>query len=43
MHYVGVDIAKRTHSAAVLDDEGLLVAEPFMFENSSQGFAFFLM
>ena len=43
MHYVGVDIAKRTHCAAVLDDGGSLVAEPFIFNNDSQGFAFFLM
>ncbi|MDO4443743.1 MAG: IS110 family transposase [Slackia sp.] len=43
MHYVGVDIAKRMHSAAVLAEDGTPVAEPFLFENSSQGFAFFLM
>lgn len=43
MHYVGVDIAKRTHSAAVLDAQGTVVAEPFLFDNTSQGFAYFLM
>lgn len=43
MHYIGIDIAKRMHSAAVLDDDGTLIAEPFLFENTSQGFAAFLM
>lgn len=43
MHYVGVDIAKRTHCAAVLDSAGAMVAEPFLFNNDSQGFASFLM
>ena len=43
MHYVGVDIAKRTHCAAVLDNAGAMVAEPFLFNNDSQGFASFLM
>lgn len=43
MYYIGIDIAKHTHCAAMLDGEGKLVAEPFLFDNTSQGFAHLLM
>lgn len=43
MHYVGIDIAKRSHYAAVLDEDGNLIASAFPFDNTSQGFARLLM
>jgi len=38
MYYVGIDIAKRTHVACVLDEEGKVVVKPFKVENSKKGF-----
>ena len=43
MHYVGVDIAKRVHYAAVHDGDGNVVVDPFPFDNTSQGFAKLLL
>ncbi len=43
MRYVGIDIAKKNHVAAVLDDEGNVVKDAFSFANSSPGFARLLM
>lgn len=42
MHYVGIDIAKRSHVAAVQDQEGEVIAPPFKFANSQSGFDEFL-
>lgn len=35
--YVGVDIAKELHYAAIMDDDGV-VSNPFSFENNDKGF-----
>ncbi len=43
MLYVGIDIAKKNHVAAVVDEEGEMVKDAFKFENSSPGFARLLM
>lgn len=38
MHvYVGVDIAKELHYAAIMDSDGV-VSKPFSFENNDKGF-----
>jgi transposase len=37
MFYVGIDIAKHNHEAAILDDSGNVVCKPFSFLNSSDG------
>ena len=41
MFYVGIDVAKPTHYAAVMDSEGLVIVEPFAFDNDASGFAKF--
>lgn len=38
MFYVGIDIAKKTHYAAVMDSDGVVLHEPFAFNNDHQGF-----
>lgn len=38
MIYVGVDIAKLNHCAAIMDSNGQVLQSPFMFTNNSQGF-----
>lgn len=38
MFFVGIDIAKISHEAAVIDDSGTLIVKPFKFKNSLQGF-----
>ena len=38
MFYVGIDIAKQTHYAAVVDSDGEVLCEPFSFNNNHQGF-----
>jgi len=38
MYYVGIDIAKRTHVACVMDEANQLVYKPFAFDNSLEGF-----
>ena len=42
MFYIGIDIAKRSHQAAVTDASGELIVKPFSFKNSALGFAQFL-
>ena len=39
MFFVGIDVAKRSHQAAVTDISGNIVVKPFNFRNSSDGFA----
>lgn len=36
--YVGIDIAKRTHYASVMNSDGEILAEPFPFTNDHAGF-----
>ena len=38
MFIVGVDIAKRSHEAIVIDDSGSIVKKAFNFKNDSVGF-----
>lgn len=38
MFFVGIDIAKNSHEATVLDNEGNSLVKPFKSQNSSQGF-----
>lgn len=38
MFFVGIDIAKKSHEAAVIDDKGNLALKPFKFLNSLEGF-----
>ena len=40
--FVGVDIAKETHYAAMTDQHGVILIEPFPFQNSKSGFDLFL-
>lgn len=42
MFFIGIDIAKRSHQAAVTDFAGDLVVKPFNFKNSAVGFSQFL-
>jgi transposase len=37
--YIGIDIAKRTHFAAMIDGAGAVVLEAFAVENNAHGFA----
>lgn len=39
MIYVGIDVAKETHFAAVMDSDGAVLVEPFPFNNDSSGFS----
>ena len=41
MFYVGIDIAKETHVASVIDSDGVVHIEGFSFENNFEGFASF--
>ena len=38
MIYVGIDIAKETHVAAATDTDGVVLLEPFSFQNDHEGF-----
>ena len=38
MNYCGIDVAKRKHSAMVLDASGKTVRQNFTFSNDRQGF-----
>ena len=38
MHYCGIDIAKRKHVLAVMDEKGEMVKAPFSVDNSRAGF-----
>ena len=42
MYIVGIDIAKRTHEAIVIDREGAIILKPFNFKNSKDGFQYFM-
>ena len=39
---VGIDIAKETHYAAVLDEQRTILVEPFAFQNDFEGFSLLL-
>ena len=38
MIYVGIDIAKLNHNAAVISSNGIVLTEPFKFTNDGDGF-----
>jgi len=38
MYYCGIDVAKRKHAIALLDEKGQLVQRPFTIENTRAGF-----
>ncbi|MDD3570028.1 MAG: transposase [Lachnospiraceae bacterium] len=38
MIYVGIDIAKQTHYAAIVNSDGEVLAELFFFTNDHSGF-----
>ncbi len=38
MIYVGIDIAKETHVAAAMNADGVILIEPFAFQNNHEGF-----
>ena len=42
MFYVGIDIAKQSHVAAILSSDGEVVVEPFSFTNDSNGYGHLL-
>ena len=42
MLFVGIDIAKRSHEACVIDKDGAFVVKPFKFTNDFKGFNKFL-
>lgn len=39
MFYIGIDIAKRSHQAAVTDISGNIIVKPFNFKNTAAGFS----
>ncbi len=39
MIYVGIDVAKTTHYAAAMNSDGVVLVEPFAFDNDAPGFA----
>lgn len=38
MYYVGIDIAKRTHVAVIMNEDNSLEVKPFSFKNDKSGF-----
>lgn len=38
MYIVGIDVAKRSHEAIVIDDNGSTVRKAFNFKNDAEGF-----
>ena len=42
MIYVGIDVAKTTHYAAAADSDGIVLVDPFAFDNDAPGFAKFI-
>ena len=38
MIYVGIDVGKTTHYAAASDSYGVVLIEPFAFDNDASGF-----
>ena len=43
MFIVGIDIAKRSHVARIIDSEGQTVVKPFSIRNSCSGYNILLM
>lgn len=41
-YFVGIDIAKHTHYACITDSNGIVIYEPFSFENNITGFKILL-
>lgn len=39
MTYVGIDVAKETHFASAMDSNGVVLIEPFSFNNDAVGFS----
>ena len=39
MIYVGIDVAKTTHYAAVMNSDGVVLVEPFACDNDAPGFS----
>ena len=42
MIFVGIDVAKDTHYAAVSDNSGAVLVKPFAFQNNAEGFCLLL-
>ena len=42
MYYVGIDVAKQTHYAAVMNSDGEILISPFSFSNNHNGFQLLL-
>ncbi len=42
MYYVGIDIAKRFHEAAVIDERGKVIVKRIKFQNSHSGYCKFM-
>ena len=42
MYFVGIDIAKKTHQAAIICSDGKLIGKPFKVSNTVDGFNLFL-
>ena len=42
MYFVGIDIAKKTHQAAIICSDGKLISKPFKVSNTVDGFNLFL-
>ena len=42
MFFIGIDIAKKTHQAAITSDDGKLIGKAFKFSNTIDGFNLFL-
>ena len=38
MYFVGIDIAKRFHEAAVIDEQGKVIVKRIKFQNSHAGY-----
>ena len=38
MYFVGIDIAKRFHEAAVIDEQGKIIVKRIKFQNSHSGY-----
>lgn len=39
MIFVGIDVAKETHYAAIMNSDGVVLSEPFAFSNDASGFS----
>ena len=42
MIFVGIDIAKNTHWASIMNSDGKILSEPFSFQNNNEGFSKFI-